>query len=207
MILSIRSPSPTIHTIRRRSPSPIKTGVVNRARTRFETSGCEQGGHQTLPRAFKLGASSRVNIAERTVAPKSGLSGPMRTSEPLATSSYRTDMVQVGFIRFPIHTIHSIVTKSEYSIPSKCCIGINIGSRMKMATAALLGPPTPTPPSRDTRPSAAAAGETATAAPSTVPPPPAPPPASVPAPTTSATAAPTRRPPWQPPSSPSPAAS
>ena len=123
MILSIRSPSPTIHTIRRRSPSPIKTGVVNRARTRFETSGCEQGGHQTLPRAFKLGASSRVNIAERTVAPKSGLSGPMRTSEPLVTSSYRTDMVQVGFIRFPIHTIHSIVTKSEYSIPSKCCIG------------------------------------------------------------------------------------
>ena len=97
IILSIRSPSPTIHTIRRRSPSPIKTGVVNRARTRFETSGCEQGGHQTLPRAFKLGASSRVNIAERTVAPKSGLSGPMRTSEPLVTSSYRTDMVQVGF--------------------------------------------------------------------------------------------------------------
>ena len=105
--LSIRSPSPTINTVRRRSPSPIKTGVVNRARTRFETTGGYGygygdlggggggGGHQTLPRAFKLGASSRVNLAEKTVAPKSGLSGSVRTSEPVVPSSYRgTEMTQ-----------------------------------------------------------------------------------------------------------------
>ena len=110
-VLSIRSPSPTVNTVRRRSPSPIKTGVVNRARTRFETTGADLGGggHQTLPRAFKLGASSRVNLAEKTVAPKSGLSSSIRTSEPVVTSSYRgTDMTQEsGF-----YEVHSVkVTK------------------------------------------------------------------------------------------------
>jgi hypothetical protein len=40
-------------------------------------------GHQTLPKAFKLGASSRVNLTEKTVAPKG------RTSETMTVGTSR----------------------------------------------------------------------------------------------------------------------
>ncbi len=84
---SARSPSPSplagACLLRHRSPSPVKTGKVDRVRNRFE--GCNNGGgnssssqsgpgaplgHQTLPKTFKLGAASRVVPASSVVGPR-----------------------------------------------------------------------------------------------------------------------------------------
>ena len=107
---SARSPSPVfqpISTIRRRSPSPVKTGAVNRARNRFETSSKPNhhpdytgeassqqhmtNGHQTLPKTFKLGAASRVQMPGSSVGVGStGTTthgGSTRNSQPWGSSS------------------------------------------------------------------------------------------------------------------------
>jgi hypothetical protein len=82
---------------RRRSPSPIKTGAVNRVRNRFEGAAGDGYSHQTLPKAFKLGASSRVNLAEKTVAPKYA-AAVGRISEPpvVATSRVMSDTLRTN---------------------------------------------------------------------------------------------------------------
>ncbi|TRY73098.1 hypothetical protein TCAL_00900 [Tigriopus californicus] len=75
---SARSPSPLqISSVRRRSPSPVKTGAVNRVKSKFEVPSSSyhpssfarqlSEGHQTLPKTFKLGASSRVPAKDPVV--------------------------------------------------------------------------------------------------------------------------------------------
>ena len=83
-----RSPSPTlpISTLRRRSPSPVNTGNVNRVKNRFESGGGVCGGqgadkyqiaagkelsssqqqlsslNQTLPKTFKVGTGPLPSV-------------------------------------------------------------------------------------------------------------------------------------------------
>ena len=109
-----RSPSPTtqpISTLRRRSPSPVKTGNVNRVRSRFESGGSStssQNGsstttNQTLPKTFKSGVLPDLSTQGKSVS----------------TTSLMTSWKPLGDIPESKRSVPSRFLKQE-SMPKMC---------------------------------------------------------------------------------------
>ena len=99
-----RSPSPvhppnttTTTTLRKRSPSPVQTGAVNRVRCRFESTPAAggtvetsaNGQHQTLPKTFKPGGGA---LAVDDVTAARQHSGSMSLSTTVLTQQPSTPL-------------------------------------------------------------------------------------------------------------------
>ena len=139
----------TPQSMRRRSPSPVVTGNVSRARMRFESGGSvkssatptplvEQPNHQTLPRTFRVNVSSQQSYQPSSNSEKSAINRFLSGSTPGGTSgSSKMAGISGSTTSINHQPTYFAPVENNFLLPSRRKYESNVESAAKFLTETL----------------------------------------------------------------------